>query len=201
MTPPMTSWIMEGGRLKLANLVTLSRGLLIAPILALLMLGHPRWALAIYLVACATDLVDGWLARRMGQASPFGAQLDAGVDNVFSVAILAFLVLAVPNVVHDHPLALIVLFGGPLLYLPVSRLLAGRVMMFHFWSAKAGAFLLFVLWPLVALTGWSWWIPATAAVVGLSRLEQIVFILRRGADLDAPHGFCSVSPKAKAAAR
>jgi phosphatidylglycerophosphate synthase len=200
VTTPLTSLIIENGRLKLANLVTLSRGLLIAPVLMLLLLDHPRWALAIYLVACGTDLIDGWLARRSGQASPFGAQLDAGVDNIFSVAILAFLILAVPGVIHDHLLALIVLFGGPLLYLPVSKLLAGRVMMFHFWSAKAGAFLLFILWPLVALTGWSWWITATAAVVGLSRLEQIVFILRRGADLDAPHGFCTVPSKAKAAA-
>ncbi|MDP1600400.1 CDP-alcohol phosphatidyltransferase family protein [Phenylobacterium sp.] len=201
MTTPMKSLIIENGRLKLANVVTLSRGLLIAPVLILLLLDHPRWALAVYLAACSTDLIDGWLARRSGQASPFGAQLDAGVDNIFSVAILTFLIVGVPGVSHDHLLALIVLFGGPLLYLPVSKLLAGRVMMFHFWSAKAGAFLLFILWPLVALTGWSWWITATATVVGLSRLEQIVFILRRGADLDAPHGFCPVSSKAKAAAQ
>lgn len=198
---PMRSWVIEGGRLKLANLVTLSRGVLIAPILILLVLGQPKWALGVYLAACATDLADGWLARRMGQASTFGAQLDAAVDNVFSVAILLFLILAIPGVVHDHLLALVVLFGAPLLYLPVSRLLAGRMMMFHFWSAKAGAFLLFMLWPLVVLTNWAWWIPFTAAVVGLSRLEQIVFILRRGGDLDARHGFCPVSPKAKAAAR
>jgi phosphatidylglycerophosphate synthase len=198
---PMMTLVMEGGRLKLANLVTLSRALLIGPILVLLVLGHPRWALAVYLAACATDLIDGWLARRMGQASSFGAQLDAGVDNVFSVAILLFLILAVPGAVHHHLLSLAVLFGVPLLYLPVSRLLAGQVMMFHFWSAKAGAFLLFVLWPLIALTGWAWWIPATAAVVGASRLEQIVFMLRRGNNLDAPHGFCPVSPKAKAVVR
>jgi phosphatidylglycerophosphate synthase len=193
------SWIREGGRLKLANLVTLSRGLLVAPILGLLAFNHPNWALAVYLAACATDLVDGWLARRMGQASAFGAQLDAGVDNVFSVAILLFLTLAVPGVVHQHLLAIVVLFGGPLIYLPISMLLAGRMMMFHFWSAKAGAFLLFVLWPLIALTGWSWWVPLAGAVVGLSRVEQVFFILRGGSDLNARHGFCSVHLQAKVA--
>ena len=80
MNAPMMAWAMEGGRLKLANLVTLSRAVLVAPVLILLLLGHPRWALAVYLAACATDILDGWLARRMGQASAFGAQLDAGVD-------------------------------------------------------------------------------------------------------------------------
>jgi phosphatidylglycerophosphate synthase len=199
MSMPITSWVTEGGRLKLANLVTLSRGVLIAPILALLALGQHRWALVVYLAACATDVVDGWLARRTGQASAFGAQLDAVVDNVFSVAILPMLLLAIPNLVRDHLAALICLFGAPLLYLPVSRWLAGRVMMFHFWSAKVGAFLLFMLWPLVALTGWTQWIGVAAAVVALSRAEQIVYILRGGMDLDARGGFAPLPKTAKAA--
>ena len=180
--------VREGGAWKLANIVTLSRGVLIFPILALLAVGW-RWsALGLYGLAAATDLVDGWLARRSGRASAFGAQLDAAVDNLFSLGILAFLLMDLPGIGHRHPVALAVLFAGPLAYLAVSWLLRRRAMMFHFWSAKAGAVLLFCLWPLVALTGWEAWIPLTAAVVGLSRLEQVVFILRGGEALDAPHG-------------
>ena len=177
----------EGGRLKLANLVTLSRGVAIVPIALLLVSGWSIAALGLYLAAAATDLVDGWLARREGRASEFGAQLDAIVDNLFSVGILAFLLLAYPGLWERHGLALIVLFGAPLAYLGLSWLLTRRLMMFHFWSAKAGAFLLFVLWPLIALTHWEGWIAVAAAVVGLSRLEQLAFILRGGVDLDAPH--------------
>lgn len=183
----------EGGGWKLANLVTLSRGLAIAPILALLLAGW-RWpALALYGLAAATDLVDGWLARRSGRASAFGAQLDAVVDNLFSLGILAFLVVDLPGVAGRHLLALIVLFAGPLAYLAVSWLLTRRVLMFHFWSAKAGAVLLFCLWPLVVLTGWEAWIPLAAALVGISRLEQLVFIVRGGRELDAAHGLAPVS--------
>jgi phosphatidylglycerophosphate synthase len=182
----------EGGGWKLANLVTLSRGLAIVPILALLLAGW-RWpALALYGLAAATDLVDGWLARRSGRASAFGAQLDAVVDNLFSLAIAAFLVLDLPGVTQRHPVALIVLFAGPIAYLAISWLLTRRVLMFHFWSAKAGAVLLFCLWPLVAVTGWEAWIALAAAVVGISRLEQIVFILRGGRALDAAHGLSPV---------
>ena len=184
--------VTEGGRWKLANLVTLSRGVLIVPILGLL-LADWRWsALGLYGVAAATDLVDGWLARRSGRASAFGATLDAGVDNLFSIAILAFLILDLPGVSARHALALSVLFGGPILYLAISWLLSRRVLMFHFWSAKAGAVLLFCLWPLVALTGWEGWIGLAAAVVGVSRLEQILFILRGGRALDAPHGLVAI---------
>jgi phosphatidylglycerophosphate synthase len=179
----------EGGRLKLANLVTLSRAVAILPIVLLLTAERPVAALVVYLAAAATDLVDGWLARREGRASEFGAQLDAIVDNLFSVGILAFLLLAYPGLWDRQGLALAVLFGAPVAYLGLSWLLTRRLMMFHFWSAKAGAFLLFVLWPLIVLTHWEGWIAVAAAVVGLSRLEQVVFILRGGADLDAPHLF------------
>ena len=183
----------EGGSLKLANLVTLSRGVAILPIAALLLAGQNLAALILYLAAAATDLIDGWLARREGRASEFGAQLDAIVDNLFSVGILGFLLLAYPGLASRQGLALIVLFGGPVAYLAVSWLMTRRLMMFHFWSAKAGAFLLFVLWPLVALTRTEAWIPLASAVVAFSRLEQVVFILRGGGDLDAPHGLAPVS--------
>ncbi len=189
----------EGGAWKLANLVTLSRGVLIAPILALLLAGW-RWpALALYGLAALTDLVDGWLARRSGRASAFGAQLDAVVDNLFSIAILAILLLDLTGVLQRHGLALAVLFAGPLAYLAVSWLLSRRVLMFHFWSAKLGAVLLFCLWPLVVLTGWEGWIPLAATVVGLSRLEQVVFILRGGRTLDATHGLAPVDRRMPAA--
>lgn len=193
--PLLVRVLREDGAWKVANLVTLSRGLLIAPILALLSVGS-RWpALALYGLAAATDLVDGWLARRSGRASAFGAQLDAVVDNLFSLAILAFLVIDFPGLPSRHPVALLVLFAGPLAYLVLSWVLSRRVLMFHFWSAKAGAVLLFCLWPLVALTGLEVWIAIAAAVVGLSRLEQVIFILRGGRALDAAHGLGSVHPR------
>lgn len=184
--------LIEDGGLKLANLVTLSRAVLIAPILLLLLAGF-RWsALGLYGVAAASDLVDGWLARRSGRASAFGAQLDAVVDNLFSIAILAFLALDRPGILARQPVALAILFAGPIAYLAISWLLSRRVLMFHFWSAKAGGVVLFGLWPLVALTRWEGWIWLAALVVGFSRLEQIAFILRGGRALDAPHGLSRV---------
>lgn len=194
-TPFWRMIVAEGGDLKLANVVTLSRGLLIAPIFTLLLTGHPIGALATYILAAATDLIDGWLARRGGRSSNFGAQLDAVIDNLFSIAILGFLLLAYPGVAGRHGVAMFVLFLGPIAYLAASWLLKRRFLMFHFWSAKVGAVLLFCLWPLVEVTGSEAWIPFAAALVGLSRVEQIVFILRGGLDLDATHGFASIAKR------
>lgn len=185
----------EGEGLKLANLVTLSRGVLILPVFQLLMTGHHLAALAVYVVAASTDLVDGWLARRSWRASAFGAQLDAAVDNVFSIAILIFIAVAFPGLVSRHLLAFWALAFVPLAYLGASWLLTRRLLMFHFWSAKAGAFLLFALWPILAITGSDLWLPLTAVVVTASRVEQIILILRGGVDLEAAHGFVPFSSR------
>lgn len=183
--------VFEGGELKWANVVTLTRGLLVLPILALLLTDQAGWALGLYVAAALTDAVDGWIARSSGRASSFGAQLDATVDNIFSLAILAFLLLAYPDMASRHGLALAILFGGPIAYLAVSWAMRRRLMMFHFWSAKAGAFLLFCLWPAIAVTGREDLVVLAAAVVGLSRLEQIVYMLRGGQNLEAPHGMAA----------
>ncbi|CAN7633561.1 CDP-alcohol phosphatidyltransferase family protein [Rhizobium sp. LjRoot98] len=193
MSVPYSQIVLEEGSLKLANVVTVSRGLLIVPILLLESYRYLGFAILLYLAASLTDLMDGWLARRSGRASEYGARLDAIVDNIFSVAILLFLFLSFPEIALRHSIALAVLFGGPLLYLIASWFLTGKLMMFHFWSAKAGALLLFALWPVLYLTGWEDMIGLAAAVVGISRIEQIAFILRGGTNLDAPHIFATVS--------
>jgi phosphatidylglycerophosphate synthase len=192
MTTFPLSLVVERGHFKSANAVTLSRGLLILPVFGLLWARQPTAALSLYVLAALTDVIDGWLARRFKQASEFGAQLDAVVDNLFSLAILGFLALAYPGLVARQWLAAAVLFGGPVLYLGLSWLMTRRLMMFHVWSAKIGAFLLFCLWPAIAVTGWTGWLWLSALVVGLSRLEQVVLIARGGRDLNAGHGFVRI---------
>ena len=185
----------EGAGLKLANLVTLSRLVSILPILLLLRAGQGRAALALYIVAALTDLVDGWLARRSGTASDFGARLDGVVDNLFSLATLPFLLMAFPGLFDRHPVALLCLFLGPLAYLAIAKLWTGSLMMFHFQSAKLGALLLFALWPSMAVTGWEGWLLLAAAVVMASRIEQLFFLARGGIDQEAPHGCARLERK------
>ena len=50
-----------------------------------------RWwsyALAFFLAGAATDFLDGWAARKLGQVSAFGALLDPIADKVFVGAFL-----------------------------------------------------------------------------------------------------------------
>lgn len=80
------------------NRVTLARGGLLCLLAALalapgaLALPAVAWgALALALLALALDGVDGWLARRTGTASAFGARFDMEVDAAL-VLVLALMV-------------------------------------------------------------------------------------------------------------
>jgi CDP-diacylglycerol--glycerol-3-phosphate 3-phosphatidyltransferase len=53
---------------------------------------HAYWATAVFLVAMATDQIDGWLARRRGTSSPLGKLLDPVADKVLVLAALVMLI-------------------------------------------------------------------------------------------------------------
>lgn len=79
----------------LPNLLTIGRILLIPPF-ALLFFAGGDWAhwlaLLLFLVAAATDWLDGYLARRMGQSSAFGRMLDPIADKLLVATALLVLV-------------------------------------------------------------------------------------------------------------
>ncbi len=53
---------------------------------------HAYWATALFIVAMATDQIDGWLARRWNQTSALGALLDPIADKVLVLAAMTMLV-------------------------------------------------------------------------------------------------------------
>jgi CDP-diacylglycerol--glycerol-3-phosphate 3-phosphatidyltransferase len=82
--------------MKVPNILTMSRLLLAPAFLAAFLAGTPTgnwWALALALFFEATDLADGYVARRMHQTSQLGKILDPLADSVSRFTIfLGFLV-------------------------------------------------------------------------------------------------------------
>ena len=77
------------------NVLTISRILIIPPLVALFFLDGdaPRWiALGLYAAACITDFFDGYIARSMGQISRFGRFLDPVADKLLVAAVILMLV-------------------------------------------------------------------------------------------------------------
>jgi CDP-diacylglycerol--glycerol-3-phosphate 3-phosphatidyltransferase len=81
--------------LNLPNLLTMGRVLVIPLVLLLLDRGTPRdclLAALVYSAAALTDLIDGWLARRMGVVSVLGKFLDPLADKLLVMAVLVYMV-------------------------------------------------------------------------------------------------------------
>lgn len=75
----------------LPNLISLFRFFLVPAVVLALLSDAPGWALACFVVAGASDGVDGWIARRFDQRSELGAYLDAIADKLLLVSVFVVL--------------------------------------------------------------------------------------------------------------
>lgn len=74
-----------------ANYLTIARVVMIPIFLVLMYLDFPGsryWALGVYIVACLTDWVDGYIARHYNQVSDFGKFMDPLADKCLVMAAL-----------------------------------------------------------------------------------------------------------------
>lgn len=94
--------------MNLPNLITLSRLVLTAAcFLCLELIAEPAapdatlvwWAFALFIVAAATDFVDGWVARRYGKVTALGRVADPFADKVLVCGVLVIL-LKFPAAIH-----------------------------------------------------------------------------------------------------
>lgn len=130
----------------LPNLVSLMRLLLVVPILVLLARSEPvsdRIAILVLLVAGASDLLDGLLARRRGAITPSGKLFDPIADKVLIGGLVIYLALA-----RDFPWWLVVaillrdlgLVMGAVIFFRRDRVVFGAN-----WSGKLTTFCLGLL--------------------------------------------------------
>jgi CDP-diacylglycerol--glycerol-3-phosphate 3-phosphatidyltransferase len=71
------------------NHLTFLRFLLIPVVLVLWYLDHQWWALAVFIVAIATDFIDGTMARTRDQITLLGTYIDPIADKLLIGAVLA----------------------------------------------------------------------------------------------------------------
>lgn len=97
--------------MNIPNLLTVLRVLLI-PIFILLFYLPYHWSYvasaSVFAIAAATDWLDGYLARRLQQSTPFGAFLDPVADKLMVAVALVLLVQEHGNLWLTLPAAVII---------------------------------------------------------------------------------------------
>ena len=97
--------------LTIPTLLTLLRIVLI-PVLVIVFYAPAAWAnlvaLVVFVAAAITDWLDGWVARRYGMVSAFGAFLDPVADKLMVTVALILIVQRNPDILLAIPAAVII---------------------------------------------------------------------------------------------
>ena len=75
-----------------ANKITIFRIILIPVFMVLAYQTLFGWALAVYIIACLSDVADGYIARHYNQVSNFGKFMDPLADKVLVLAAMCFFI-------------------------------------------------------------------------------------------------------------
>jgi CDP-diacylglycerol--glycerol-3-phosphate 3-phosphatidyltransferase len=97
--------------LNIPNLLTLFRLVLIPVLVVVFYLPWPYAHMAsavIFALASITDWLDGWLARKLEQSTPFGAFLDPVADKLMVVVALVLLVADFHQPIFTIPALIII---------------------------------------------------------------------------------------------
>ena len=81
------------------NLISLSRILLIFPIIFCIIINYVYLALLFFLIASFTDFLDGFFARYLKEESLLGANLDLLADKIFVSSLLIFISFHFDNLI------------------------------------------------------------------------------------------------------
>jgi CDP-diacylglycerol--glycerol-3-phosphate 3-phosphatidyltransferase len=146
---------------------------LVPALLALAALGAAGAFLGAFAVALATDVADGFLARRLGQASEWGARLDSRADLALWLALPVCGVLLVPDVLAAEWAVVAALLASLVLPVALGLLKFGRLTSYHTWGAKASAWAMGTAALVLFAGGPLWPLRAAAALVVASALEEI----------------------------
>src|SRR6202165_3738618 len=128
--------------MRVADALTGTRLMLIPVLWSAALYGNGRLVGVGLLVAGATDFLDGYLARRLGQESRSGARLDSLADNLLLISAVAWIQLLHPELLRASTLLVVTAFGLYLASLAVGLVKFRRLGNLHLYSSKvAGGFL------------------------------------------------------------
>lgn len=162
--------------LTIPNALTLVRFILVGVMAFVFLGGNPIGAMVIYLVAAATDLVDGYIARKLNQISNVGKVMDPIADKLMTITALVcmllqqYLTVGVLIVIIAKETLMII--GGILIYFVFKKVVYANL----YGKIAAGAYFLAI----VLLFLHDYVKPADAILMYVAVAMNIVSIFQYG---------------------
>jgi CDP-diacylglycerol--glycerol-3-phosphate 3-phosphatidyltransferase len=118
------------------NLLTAARFVLVVVLWGFALTGHSVVVGVGLALAFLTDVLDGYLARRLERVSAFGSRFDSIVDGTVAPSAIAWILLLQPEVVTDHILLAAVWFLATYASLVVGLVRHRRFANLHLQSSR-----------------------------------------------------------------
>jgi phosphatidylglycerophosphate synthase len=169
----------------LANRVTLLRLGAIPVLWVIALAGHGRVLGVGLALAAGTDLLDGWLARRRGEASRMGSRVDSVADHLLTASTAVWIWLLHPEVYRRHGLLLAGWAVVVLAAMAVALVRFRRPIDLHLQSARTGVFAAYAFCVFLFVAGGhpAWLFYGVWALMMVGAVETLLVLLVR-ADVD-----------------
>ena len=162
----------------MANLITCVR--ILCGLILLLFPAFSKWFYVFYVAGGLSDALDGWVARRLGEVSDFGARLDTVADILFFGVVLIKVFSSI-----DFPFG-IVLWVICIAVLRIFSIMLGffanhKLVSMHSIMNKISGFLLFLIplcignfpWKTVAVL-----VIITCVIATVASIQELYLILK-----------------------
>ena len=136
-------------------------------------------ALEVYLAAFATDIVDGWIARRFNQISDVGKVMDPIADKTMTIAALTS--LAIIGNLNNTVLIIVVaikealmIAGGILVFFKIDKVVQANA----FGKLAAGCYFLAIVMLFLhdMMKPWDMWFMALAVAMNMISMVQYGYL-------------------------
>jgi len=144
---------MDNNIYSIPNLLSLLRLTLVPVLVALAVAGQVNGFLILLAVSLLSDMLDGYLARKLHQTSELGARLDSWGDMLTYAVMILGLYLIWPSIFQDQAAYLFVAMLSYVLPVLLALNRFGSFPSYHTWGAKLAAVLIAPAYYLLIFTG------------------------------------------------
>lgn len=163
--------------LTLPNLLTASRIGFAPVMLALAWLGHERAFLVCLVISLVTDILDGKIARWLGQTSELGTKLDSWADLVTYLTLPIDTYWLRPDVVASEWPAFVVVACAYVLPITIGFIKYRKLTSYHTRGAVISAYCIGGSVIVMFAHGPTWPLRVAVGVVALAEIEEIAITL------------------------
>ena len=181
----------------LPNVLTIFRMIVVGPIMYTLLTDQFRLAFFLAMTAAASDLLDGYLARRFGWMTHWGGVLDPLADKLLLVSTTLTLAwlghlpwwLVGLIVIRD----LVIVIGGYYYHFRIARLATATPTEFSKWNTLCQILLVVSVMLGLAFPSWTgpwttWLVYLTAAMTLASGIQYWVIWSKKAQQVKQKHG-------------